>query len=67
MIYGFNILLEKIFDRLGIKVFRQIVGIPIGSHCSPLIAVCFHQFMVKLRTKTILVFLSGSESVYFFL
>jgi hypothetical protein len=49
--YAINLWLEHIFVRFGNKVFRQIVGIPIGSHCSPLIAVCFHQFMVKLRKK----------------
>ena len=34
-------LLEKIFIRFGSKLYRQIVGIPMGTNCSPLVADLF--------------------------
>ena len=34
-------LLNNIFIRFGIKLYRQIVGIPIGFKCAPLIADLF--------------------------
>jgi hypothetical protein len=36
MIYAVNVLLDKIFVRSGNKVFRQIVGISMGTSCAPL-------------------------------
>ena len=34
-------LLDNIFIRLGTKLYRQIVGIPMGTNCAPLIADLF--------------------------
>ena len=34
-------LLENIFIRFGSKLYRQIVGIPMGSSCAPLVADLF--------------------------
>ena len=53
MTYMINFLLN-IFVRFGNKVFRQIVGIPMGTNCAPLIADLFlycyeSQFMAKLQ------------------
>ena len=34
-------LLDNIFIRFGSKLYRQIVGIPIGTNCAPLVADLF--------------------------
>ena len=34
-------LLDKIFIRIGSKLYRQIVGIPMGPKCAPLVAELF--------------------------
>ena len=34
-------LLDNIFIRFGSKLFRQIVGIPMGTNCAPLVADLF--------------------------
>ena len=34
-------LLDNIFIRFGSKLYRQIVGIPMGTNCSPLVADLF--------------------------
>ena len=34
-------LLDKIFIRFGSKLYRQIVGIPMGTNCAPLVADMF--------------------------
>ena len=34
-------LLDDIYIRFGIKVYRQIVGIPMGTNCAPLVADLF--------------------------
>ena len=34
-------LLDNIFIRFGTKLYRQIVGIPIGTTCAPLVADLF--------------------------
>ena len=34
-------LLGSVFIRLGSKLYRQIVGIPVGAGCAPLVAVLF--------------------------
>ena len=31
-------LLDNIFIRVGLKIYRQIVGIPMGTNCAPLVA-----------------------------
>ena len=47
-------LLDKIFIRFGSKLYRQIVGIPMGTICSPLIAdlllFCYERlYVVSVR------------------
>ena len=34
-------LLDSIFIRFGLKLYRQIVGIPMGTNCVPLVANLF--------------------------
>ena len=40
---AFHYLLDNIFIRFGSKLYRQIVGIPMGTNCTPLklVAVLF--------------------------
>ena len=33
--------LDKIFIRFGSKLYRQIVGILMGTNCAPLLQICF--------------------------
>ena len=44
---------DNIFIRFGTKLYRQIVGIPMGTNCAPLIAdlflyCCESDFMTSL-------------------
>ena len=46
-------LLDNIFIRFGSKLYRQIVGIPMGTNCTPLVADLFlfcyeRDFMLSL-------------------
>ena len=46
-------LLNNIFVRLGTKLYRQVVGIPTGTNCAPLVAdlflLCYERdFMISL-------------------
>ena len=46
-------LLDNIFIRFGTKLYRQVVGIPMGTNCAPLVADLFlfcykRDFMVSL-------------------
>ena len=48
-----NYLLDNIFIRFGSKLYRQIVGIPMGTNCAPLVADlflfrCERDFMLSL-------------------
>ena len=63
-------LLDYIFIRFGSKLYRQIVGIPMGTNCAPLVAdlflFCFERdFMLSLsdnnRTDIIEAFNSTSR------
>ena len=36
-----SFLLDNIYIRFGTKLYRQIVGIPMGTHCAPLVADLF--------------------------
>ena len=38
---AFHYLLNNIFIRFGSKLYRQIVGIPMGTNCAPLVADFF--------------------------
>ena len=49
-------LLDNIFIRFGLKLYRQIVGIPMGTNCAPLVAdlflFCYERyFMLSLSDK----------------
>ena len=39
--YTLSFLLDKIYIRFGTKLYRQIVGIPMGTNCAPLVADLF--------------------------
>ena len=47
-----NFLLDNIYIRYGSKLYRQIVGIPMGTNCSPLVAgllfCCGGDFVLSL-------------------
>jgi hypothetical protein len=49
-----HFLLDNIFVRYGDTIFRQVVGIPMGTNCAPLVADLFlycyeRDFMLKLK------------------
>ena len=49
-------LFDNIYIRFGIKLFRQIVGIPMGTNCAPLVADLFlfcyeRDFMMSLSVE----------------
>ena len=63
-------LLDNIFIRFGSKLYRQIVGIPMGTYCAPLVADLFlfcyeRDFMLSLpdnnQTDIIEAFISTSR------
>ena len=63
-------LLDNIYIRFGSKLYRQIVGIPMGANCAPLVADLFlfcyeRDFMLSLsdnnQTDTIEAFNSTSR------
>ena len=65
-----NYLLDNIFIRFGSKLYRQIVGIRMGTNCGPLVAdlfmFCYERvFMLSLsdnnQTETIEAFSSTSR------
>ena len=41
-----SFLLENIYIRFGTKLYRQIVGIPMGTNCAPLVADFFLFFIL---------------------
>ena len=50
-------LLENIFVRYGDAIYRQVIGIPMGTNCAPLIADLFlycyeRDFMLNLKPNT---------------
>ena len=50
-------LLDNIYIRFGYKLYRQTVGIPVGTNCAPLVAdlflVCYERdFMLSLSEDT---------------
>ena len=51
--YALTFLLDNIFIRFGTKLYRQVVGIPMGTNCAPLVAdlilFCYEKdFMMSL-------------------
>ena len=64
-------LLDKIFVRFGPKLYRQIVGIPMGANCAPLVADLFlfcyeRDFMLSLsdKNRTVIIEAFNSTSRY---
>ena len=56
MCEALTFLLDNIYIRFGIKLFRQIVGIPMGTNCTPLVADLFlfcyeRDFMISLSVE----------------
>ena len=50
-------LLDNIFVRFGDTIYRQVIGIPMGTNCAPLVADLFlycyeRDFMLKLKPDT---------------
>ena len=50
-------LLDNIFVRYGNTIFRQVIGIPMGTNCAPLVADLFlycyeRDFMLSLKSDT---------------
>ena len=41
-----SFLLDNVYIRFGTKLYRQIVGIPMGTNCAPLI--CFYSAMKEI-------------------
>ena len=40
--------MDNIFVRFGIKLYRQVVGIPMGTNCAPLVADLFLYFIMSI-------------------
>ena len=62
MCEALTFLLDNIYIRFGSKLYRQIVGIPMGTNCAPLVADLFlfcyeRDFMLSLSEETNLVLL----------
>ena len=56
MCEALTFLLDNIYIRFGTKLFRQIVGIPMGTNCAPLVADLFlfcyeRDFMMSLSVE----------------
>ena len=57
-----SFLLDNIYIRLGTKLYRHIVGIPMGTECAPLVAEIFlfchkrfhERFFSKITRPTLL-------------
>ena len=47
-------LLDNIYIRFGIKLYRQIVGIPIDTNCAPLVADLFYFAMKEISWRLFL-------------
>ena len=47
-----SFLLDNIYIRFGTKLYRQIVGIPMGTNCAPLVAdlflFCYERDFIKI-------------------
>ena len=64
-------LLDNIFIRFGSKLYRQIVAIPMGTNCAPLVADLFlscyeRDFMLSLsnNNQTDIIEAFNSTSIY---
>ena len=43
-------LIDNIYVSIGNKVYRQCVGIPMGTDCAPLVAIIFFSFIMNIST-----------------
>ena len=43
-----SFLLDNIYIRFGTKLYRQIVGIPMGTNCAPLVADLFYSAVKEI-------------------
>ena len=41
LIKMFNFLVDNIFIEVGTKIFQQVMGIPMGTDCAPLVETSF--------------------------
>ena len=70
-------LLDDIYIRFGTKLYRQIVGIPMGRNCAPLVADLFlycyerdfmdslnHHRIIKLMLSRLLIRLLGTSITF---
>ena len=48
MCNALHYLLDNIFIRFGSKLYRQIVGIPMGTNCAPLVADLFLFVVIRM-------------------
>ena len=53
-------LLDNIYIRFGIKLFRQIVGIPMGTNCAPLVA----ELLLFCYERDFMTFLSEEKAIW---
>ena len=65
-------LLDNIFIGFGSKLYRQIVGIPMGTNCAPLVADLFlfcneRDFMLSLSDKNLTDTIEAFNSTYRYL
>ena len=76
MCEALTFLLDNIYIRFGTKLFRQIVGIPMGTNCTPLMAdlflFCYERdymmsFSEEKQSEVIEAFSSASRYLDFFL
>ena len=44
-----SFLLDNIYIRFGTKLYRQIVGIPMGTNCADLFLFCYERDFMKQR------------------
>ena len=47
-------LFDNIYIRFGTKLYRQIVGIPMGTNCAPLVADLFSIFRAERSLRDVL-------------
>ena len=65
-------LLDNIYIRFGTKLYRQIVGIPMGTNCAPLVADLFYTatkeilltMIIKLMLSRLLIPLLGTSMTF---
>ena len=55
-----HFILDNIFIRFGLQLYRQIVGIPMGTNCAPLVALFLFCY-VRKRIYATTCYLNPSE------